>query len=67
MANITKRVGKNETISYRIRVFAGVDLNGKQIFRSKTFVPDKGMTARQIEKALTDAGYTLVKKERTIG
>ena len=55
MANITKRVGKNETISYRIRVFAGVDLNGKQIFRSKTFVPDKGMTARQIEKALTRA------------
>lgn len=47
MANITKR--KN---SYSIRVSCGYDVNGKQIFQSMTWVPDEGMTKRQIEKEL---------------
>ena len=53
MANITQRKGKNGRVSYRIRVFAGIDLQGKQIFRSRTFTPKDGMSARQLEKALT--------------
>ena len=53
MANITQRKGKNGRVSYRIRVFAGIDLQGKQIFRSRTFTPKEGMSTRQIEKALT--------------
>ena len=47
MANVTRRIGKDGSVSYRIRVFAGVDLHGKQIFRSRTFVPEKGMSLRQ--------------------
>ena len=47
MANITKR--KN---SYSIRVSCGYDVNGKQIFQSMTWVPDEGMTPKQIEKEL---------------
>lgn len=45
MANITKRKD-----GYYIRVFVGRDLNGKQIYRSRTYTPEPGMTARQIEK-----------------
>ena len=55
MANVTRRVGKDGSVSYRIRVFAGIDLQGKQIFRSRTFVPEKGMSSRQVEKALSKA------------
>ena len=47
MANITKR--KN---SYSIRVSCGYDVNGKQIFQCMTWVPDEGMTPKQIEKEL---------------
>lgn len=55
MANVTQRKGKDGSISYRIRVFSGVDLHGKQVFKSRTFVPEKGMSARQVEKALSKA------------
>jgi len=55
MANVTRRIGKDGSVSYRIRVFAGVDLHGKQIFRSRTFVPEKGMSLRQTEKVLSKA------------
>ena len=47
MANITKRGN-----SYRIRVYAGEDVTGKQLFKSMTWTPPSGMTARQIEKEL---------------
>ena len=47
MATIEKR---GET--YRIRVSAGYDANGKQLMKSKTWKPAPGMTKRQIEKEL---------------
>ena len=52
MANITKRTGKDDRISYRIRVSDGYTQEGKQIFRSCTYTPAPGMTPRQIEKEL---------------
>ena len=45
MATIEKRNN-----SYRITVACGYDVNGKQIRRRMTYTPDKGMTAKQIEK-----------------
>lgn len=45
MATIRKRGD-----SYTIIVSMGYDTNGKKITRSQTYKPDKGMTARQIEK-----------------
>ena len=50
MANITKRTGKDGRVSYRIRVSDGYTAAGKQVFRSTTYTPAPGMTARQIEK-----------------
>lgn len=45
MSTIRKR--KN---SYEIAVSCGYDINGKQIRRTMTYTPEKGMTAKQIEK-----------------
>lgn len=47
MANVTKR-GR----SYRIKVSCGYDARGKQIMQCRTWRPEEGMTARQIEKEL---------------
>lgn len=47
MATIQKRGN-----SYKITVSCGYDLTGKQIRRHKTFTPDKGMTEKQVEKAV---------------
>ena len=47
MANVTKRGN-----TYRIKVSCGYDVHGKQIVQSKTWKPDAGMSARQIEKEL---------------
>lgn len=47
MATIRKR-GDN----YQIRVSCGYDANGKQVVRTKTWRPDKQLTAKQIEKEL---------------
>ena len=38
--------------SYQIRVSVGYDAKGKQVVRTKSWTPDAGMTARQIEKEL---------------
>lgn len=37
---------------YEIRVYCGVDINGQRSDKSKTWVPDSGLTPRQIEKEL---------------
>ncbi len=37
---------------YEIRVYCGVDINGKRLDKSRTWIPDSGMTTRQIEKEL---------------
>ena len=47
MAQISKRNG-----SYTIRCSCGFDINGKRIVKNMTWKPDKGMTAKQIEKEL---------------
>ena len=52
MANITKRRGKDGSLSYLIRVFLDENGEGKQVRKYKTWTPTPGMTARQIEKAL---------------
>lgn len=45
MDNITKRGN-----SYRIRVFAGTDKNGKKIIKSATFTPAEGTSEKKAEK-----------------
>ena len=54
MANITARKNTSgEVISYRIRVAAGYDVDGKKRKPyEKTWKPSPGMTPRQIEKEL---------------
>lgn len=52
MASIVKRGD-----SYKITVTSGRDAKGKQIRHYKTWKPDSGMTARQIEKELKKAAY----------
>lgn len=47
MATIRKRGD-----SYQIRVSCGYDSNGKQVVRTKTWKPNKGLTAKQTEKEL---------------
>ena len=56
MANIKRIEGKNGT-SYKITVTKGRDLNGKQIRHYKTWVPEKGMTKRQIEKEVQRVAF----------
>ena len=60
LANITKRGN-----SYTIRVSCGYDTNGKQIIRQKTWVPDKSMTPKQIEKEVNRQQCFLRKNART--
>lgn len=47
MATITKRGD-----TYRIRVFNGTDINGKQLFVSTTFTPDPDKTKKENKDAL---------------
>lgn len=54
MANIKKIEGKTG-ISYKITVFSGVDTQGRQVRHYRTWKPEPGMTARQIEKAVQRA------------
>ena len=46
MATIRKRSNG----SYQITVSCGYDMNGRQIRKTETFIPEKGLTARQIKK-----------------
>lgn len=54
MANITPRRNKTgEITSYTIRVYRGYDSSGKRLKPfSTSYKPEKGMTAKQIEKEL---------------
>ena len=54
MANIKKIEGKGG-ISYKITVFSGVDTQGRQVRHYRTWRPEPGMTARQMEKAVQRA------------
>ena len=52
MANITKRGN-----SFRIRVYAGVDGNGKKITKSTTFTPPTGVTEKQAAKLAQEYAF----------
>lgn len=54
MANIRKITGKGGD-SYKFTVFSGVDTQGRQVRHYRTWKPEPGMTARQIEKAVQRA------------
>ena len=54
MANIRKVEGKTGT-AYKITVFSGTDAEGRQVRHYRTWKPEPGMTARQIEKAVQRA------------
>lgn len=46
MASYTEREGR-----YDIRCYCGTDINGKRINKYMTWIPEQGMTKRQIEKS----------------
>lgn len=50
MANITKRIGKNGSVSYLIRVYSGEDSSGKQFMKSITYKPPSGMRPTTADK-----------------
>lgn len=52
MASIQKRINKDNTISYRIKVSNGLKANGKTNIVSKTWKPKTNMTQSQINKEL---------------
>ena len=54
MANITKRKNKDGSVSYRIKVSAGIAADGRYVYRSATFTPPPKLTARQEAKAVQE-------------
>lgn len=52
MANITKRGN-----TFRIRVFVGTDVNGKNLIKSTTFTPPDGITAKRAEKLAQEYAF----------
>ena len=63
MANITARKNKNgEITSYRIRVFTGRDIDGKQKMKTLSWTPPEGMTQFQINKEIKAIAADFEKK-----
>ena len=52
MAKIAKRMKKDGTCSYCIRVSNGYDRRGRQVMVNRTFTPPPGMTGKKLEKEL---------------
>ena len=52
MANITKRGN-----TFRIRVFVGYDMNGKQLVKSTTYTPPDGVTEKKAEKLAQEFAF----------
>ena len=52
MAKIVKRMKKDGTCSYCIRVSNGYDRQGRQVLVNRTFTPPPGMTGKKLEKEL---------------
>ena len=50
MAKIVKRMKKDGTCSYCIRVSNGYDRQGRQVMVNRTFTPPPGMTGKKLEK-----------------
>ena len=56
MATVKKHVSKKGKVTYHIRTYDGYNRNGKQIERYMTWIPPEGMTPKQIEKGIAEAG-----------
>lgn len=52
MASITKRGN-----TFRIKVFVGNDMNGKQLIKSTTFIPPQGVTPKKAEKLAQEYAF----------
>ena len=52
MAKITKRVKKDGSCSYCIRVSNGYDRLGRQVLVNRTYTPPPGMTGKKLEREL---------------
>ena len=52
MAKIVKRMKKDGTCSYCIRVSNGYDRQGHQVMVNRTFTPPPGLTGKKLEKEL---------------
>lgn len=52
LANITKRGN-----TFRIRVFVGCDMNGKQLVKSTTFTPPVGATEKKAKKLAQEYAF----------
>lgn len=66
MATIYQNKKDGKIISFKFKVFLGRDENGKQIFKCKTWKPEKTMTESklilQAEKEATVWEYQILKK-----
>lgn len=52
MAKIVKRMKKDGTCSYCIRVSNGYDRQDRQVMVNRTFTPPPGLTGKKLEKEL---------------
>lgn len=52
MAKITKRMKKDGSCSYCIRVSNGYDRQGRQVLVNRTYTPPPGMTGKKLEREL---------------
>mgnify|MGYP000107493219 CR=1 FL=1 len=52
MAKITKRMKKDGSCSYCIRVSNGYDRRGRQVLVNRTYTPPPGMTGKKLEREL---------------
>ena len=50
MPNITRRQNKDGSTTYRIRIYNGEDVTGKQLYQNKTWKPPAGMRPSTAEK-----------------
>ncbi|MBQ9118300.1 MAG: hypothetical protein IJY11_03755 [Clostridia bacterium] len=68
MATIYPNRKENKIISFKFKACLGRDVNGKQIFKCTTWIPDKGMTEKrycnrlkiQSIRALTNTSFCAI-------
>lgn len=54
MANVTRRANRDGSVSFRVKVSAGLGADGRYVYRSATFTSPTKLTARQTEKAVQE-------------
>ena len=65
MAKITKRMKKDGSCSYCIRVSNGYDRAGRQVLVNRTYTPPPGMTGKKLERSAKSSPRTLWPFTRT--